>query len=109
MIFCACHHGRGITYWKAGLAHVSVVKEQTLFRLLLAGQGHKSVAVERHMGNAVRVSVAVVEGHKGPVAFIPSQEHITCPEADFMDAMIEEERREARLEVTSVCRTLLSL
>lgn len=62
-------------------------------------QGHKSVVVEQHMGKGVCVSVAVIEGRKGPIAFIPSQENITCPEADFMDAMIEAERREAQLEV----------
>ena len=45
---------------------------------------------------AVRVSVAVVEGKEGPVALLPSAEEVVCPEADFLAASLEAERRAAK-------------
>ncbi len=62
-------------------------------------QGHESVVVERHMGKAVRVSVAVVQGEQGPIALVPSQEEVICPEAVFLDAGLASEREAARREV----------
>ena len=51
------------------------------------------------MGKAVRVSVAVVEGEEGPIALVPSQEEVICPEAVFLDAGLLSEREAARREV----------
>ncbi len=51
------------------------------------------------MGGAMRVSVAVVEGREGPIALLPSQEELICPEATFLDAGLEAERQAARREV----------
>lgn len=62
-------------------------------------QGLDSVVVEEHIEGAVRVSVAVVEGSQGPTALLPSQEELVCPEADFIDANIESERKQAQREV----------
>ena len=42
--------------------------------------------VEPHYEGQARVSVAVVEGSEGPIALLPSQEEVVCPEADFLDA-----------------------
>ncbi|CAL8461852.1 g1383 [Coccomyxa elongata] len=64
----------------------------------LLSQGHESVVVERHMGKAVRVSVAVVQGEQGPIALVPSQEEVICPEAVFLDAGLASEREAARRE-----------
>jgi hypothetical protein len=75
----------------------------------VCGQGFESVLVELHAGKATRVSVAVIEGKGGPVAFIPSQEQFTCPEADFMDALIDAERRRAQLEVDLVTASGIAL
>lgn len=54
------------------------------------------------MGRAVRVSVAVVEGEKRPIALLPSQEEIVCPEATFLDASLAAERELARREVRTL-------
>ncbi len=55
------------------------------------------MVVEQHLGEeAVRVSVAVVEGAGGPVALLPSEEEVVCPEADFLAAALEAERRAAK-------------
>lgn len=51
------------------------------------------------MGKAVRVSVAVMEGEQGPIALVPSQEEVICPEAVFLDAGLASEREAARREV----------
>lgn len=51
------------------------------------------------MGKAVRVSVAVVEGEGGPIALVPSQEEVVCPEAVFLNAGLASEREAARREV----------
>jgi hypothetical protein len=64
-------------------------------------QGLDSVVVQPHMADAVRVSVAVVEGPEGPVALLPSQEESVSPEADFLEADLEAERKQAEIEVSS--------
>ena len=58
--------------------------------------------VEQHVEGATRVSVAVVEGSQGPVALLPSQEEVVCPEADFLEAHMAAQRKLAQTEVSSV-------
>jgi hypothetical protein len=63
-------------------------------------QGHSGAVVEQHRGDdALRVSVAVVEGEEGPIALLPSSEDLVCLEALFLEASLEQERRAARREV----------
>jgi len=62
-------------------------------------QGLESVVVEQHFEGQRRISVAVVEGSEGPIALLPSQEEVISPEADFLDADIEAERKLAQAEV----------
>ena len=57
------------------------------------------MVVEQHIEGATRVSVAVVEGSEGPVALLPSQEEVVCPEIDFLDAHIAAQRKMAQTEV----------
>lgn len=85
------------------LEYIHRLREGYDVAMLPRVQGHKSVVVERHMGGAVRVSVAVVEGQDGPIALLPSQEEIICPEATFLDAGLKDEREEARREVLKSC------
>jgi len=62
-------------------------------------QGLEPVIVEPHFEGQRRISVAVVEGSEGPIALLPSQEEVISPEADFLDADIEAERKLAQAEV----------
>ena len=59
--------------------------------------------VQSHIVDAVRVSVAVVEGSEGPVALLPSQEESVSPEADFLEADLEAQRKQAKNEVGVTC------
>ena len=70
-----------------------------MLELCIALQGIESVVVEQHIEGATRVSVAVVEGSEGPVALLPSQEEVICPETDFLDAHIAAQRKMAQTEV----------
>ena len=55
--------------------------------------------VEPHFERQTRVSVAVVEGSEGPVALLPTQEEVVSPEADFLDADVEAQRKLGKAEV----------
>ena len=55
--------------------------------------------IEPHFERQARVSVAVVEGSEGPVALLPTQEEVVSPEADFLDANMEAQRKLAKAEV----------
>ena len=57
------------------------------------------MVVEPHFEGQRRISVAVVEGSEGPIALMPSQEEVVSPEADFLDADIEAQRKLAEAEV----------
>ena len=61
------------------------------------------MVVQPHLADAVRVSVAVVEGSEGPVALLPSQEESVSPEADFLEADLEAQRKQAQNEVGFTC------
>ena len=67
-------------------------------------QGLESVVVEPHYEGQARVSVAVVEGSEGPVALLPTQEEVVSPEADFLDADVDAQRRLAEAEVESLAK-----
>ena len=62
-------------------------------------QGLESVVVEPHFEGHARVSIAVVEGSEGPVALLPTQEEVVSPEADFLDANVEAQRKLGQAEV----------
>lgn len=55
--------------------------------------------VEPHFEGQARISIAVVEGSEGPVALLPTQEELVSPEADFLDANMEAQRKLAQAEV----------
>ena len=77
-----------------------------MLELCIAFQGIESVVVEQHIEGATRVSVAVVEGSEGPVALLPSQEEVVCPEIDFLDAHIAAQRKMAQTEVLPAHRSM---
>ena len=53
------------------------------------------------------MSVAVVEGSEGPVALLPSQEEVICPETDFLDAHIAAQRKMAQTEVLLAHKSMM--
>ncbi len=55
--------------------------------------------MEPHIEGQARVSIAVVEGSEGPVALLPTQEELVSPEADFLDASIDAQRKLGQAEV----------
>ena len=80
--------------------------QRLLLELCSALQGVESLVVEPHIEGATRVSVTVVEGSQGPVALLPSQEEVVCPETDFLDAHIAAQRKMAQAEVSHASQSM---